>query len=522
MIKTLKKSLFIDLTYSANSFLYLLQKLPVFQDLLTDDIYKSEGLKRIIRFIMIIKDIIKSLGLKFFYFMMIYLVCEQFFPTTIVPSSCHVYFFLTITGMFINNKLLNVGKKDYFAISLFRMDATKYFRSHIFWNQFCNLFLNGLCIFIFFNFLLRVSFFLCIVLLLLSFFIRPIGELFHLQYFKKHQYFWYSHTNIYFLVLLSGIILCLLPFIHIWIPFSMIEIITIITILLGSISLYVLWNEKKMKLVYKKIFQIMDVMNQKNDKDYYKQAMVNVRDKDKKIDEKKLKNKKGYDFFNTIFFERHKEILNRSAKKYSFIIFMIYLVLGYLVVTNKSVSKDILNFYQHHIGWFVIIMYFINRGAIITQAMFFNCDHAMLTYNDYREPRNLLGIFKQRLLTVTRVNLIPALVVALGNSIILLLLGQDWILCITMMIFILSLSVFFSVHYLVIYYLLQPFNKDLEVKKFSYSFATLATYLVSYLMIDVDINAMLLSSIGIVVTISYMIISLYLVYRLAPKTFKLN
>ena len=141
MIKTLKKSLFIDLTYSANSFLYLLQKLPVFQDLLTDDIYKSEGLKRIIRFIMIIKDIIKSLGLKFFYFMMIYLVCEQFFPTTIVPSSCHVYFFLTITGMFINNKLLNVGKKDYFAISLFRMDATKYFRSHIFWNQFCNLFL---------------------------------------------------------------------------------------------------------------------------------------------------------------------------------------------------------------------------------------------------------------------------------------------------------------------------------------------------------------------------------------------
>ena len=50
MINILHKTLQIDIAYSVNSFIYVLRRLPIFKDLITDDIYKSKTIKRIIGF----------------------------------------------------------------------------------------------------------------------------------------------------------------------------------------------------------------------------------------------------------------------------------------------------------------------------------------------------------------------------------------------------------------------------------------------------------------------------------------
>ena len=47
MINVLKKTLQIDYAYSVNSFIYVLQRLPIFSDLLTKDAYSSKLLKNI-------------------------------------------------------------------------------------------------------------------------------------------------------------------------------------------------------------------------------------------------------------------------------------------------------------------------------------------------------------------------------------------------------------------------------------------------------------------------------------------
>ena len=91
MIKTLKKSLDIDLTYSANSLIFIIRKIPILNDLITDDIYKSYGLKRLIRYIMIIINIFKKAILKFFYFMIIFMITYQLFFENIIESSYHRY-----------------------------------------------------------------------------------------------------------------------------------------------------------------------------------------------------------------------------------------------------------------------------------------------------------------------------------------------------------------------------------------------------------------------------------------------
>ena len=41
----------------------------------------------------------------------------------------------------------------------------------------------------------------------------------------------------------------------------------------------------------------------------------------------------------------------------------------------------------------LFIMYFINRGASFTQALFMNCDHSLLTYTFYRKPNAILELF---------------------------------------------------------------------------------------------------------------------------------
>ena len=135
----------------------------------------------------------------------------------------------------------------------------------------------------------------------------------------------------------------------------------------------------------------------------------------------------------------------------------------------------------------------------------------------------LLELFKKRLITVVKVNLLPALVIGIGNIILLTISKNEYsiLTMLTTFTFILSLSIFFSVHYLVIYYLLQPYNQNMELKKASYTIVTLITYVLTYILTDLVLTSELLSIFGILFVVIYVIISLLLVYKIAPRTFKL-
>lgn len=522
MFKTLKTTLDIDIAYSVNSFIYVLRKLPIFGDLLTDDAYSSTLLKKVVSIIGLFLSFTKALIFKAIYYFIIFAISKTLFPTSVTKSFFHIYFFLTLIGLFINNKLLATSKKKYFSLILFNMDATKFFRANILWNSIISIILNSICLFSI-NIVLEGPIESIVILILYTTFIRFVGEALNIIFYKKYNYIWYSNTTLYFTILITLLLLCFLPYLKICLSLETITIITLIVIILGIASLIYLFTIKDYKLIYKKLSQITNVMDSKNEKDYLKQAMVSVSQKDQVISSKKVQGKKGYDLFNTIFFERHREILLQSAKKYSLVFLGIYLILFYLVITQNNYANSIGLFLKNKLSWFVIIMFFINRGSIITQAMFFNCDHAMLRYNFYREPSVILGLFKKRLLTVIKVNLLPASVIALGN-VILLIFAKDFSILqlVSTFLFIIFLSIFFSVHYLVIYYLLQPFNKEMEIKKASYSFVTLITYIVSYALSDLVINSTIFSLLGLLFTIIYITIALILVSKLAPKTFRIN
>ena len=171
----------------------------------------------------------------------------------------------------------------------------------------------------------------------------------------------------------------------------------------------------------------------------------------------------------------------------------------------------------------MFVMYLINRGDSITKAMFINCDKAMLHYSFYRKGKTILEMFSLRLKSLVAINIRPAIVLAIGLSLLYALSGgtSQVLEYVVIIVTILCLSVFYSVHYLVMYYLLQPFNEQLEMKSPIYQAVMGMTYLVAY-MFTIEISSIYFGVIVIGITIVYCIVSLLLVYYFAPKTFRLK
>ena len=172
----------------------------------------------------------------------------------------------------------------------------------------------------------------------------------------------------------------------------------------------------------------------------------------------------------------------------------------------------------------IYLMFILNNGTIITQAMFINCDHSMLTYKFYRTKKAIIGLFKERLKTLIRINTMPSLVIALALPILLFATGgtDNYINYIVLFVSIMAMSVFFSTHYLVLYYLIQPYNIESEMKSATYGIAIGVTSMGFYTLMRMQLSTIVFGSIITAFAIIYIFVSLILVYKYAPKTFKIR
>ena len=174
--------------------------------------------------------------------------------------------------------------------------------------------------------------------------------------------------------------------------------------------------------------------------------------------------------------------------------------------------------------YFVFIMYAINRGTNFTQALFMNCDHSLLTYSFYKQPKFVLKLFQIRLREIIKINLLPAAMIGVGLAVLLYASGgtDNPLNYGILIISILCMSMFFSVHYLTIYYLLQPYNISTEIKSGTYQLVLSATYLVCFFMMRWKMPIFLFGLMAIAFCVVYCVIACILIYRFAPKTFRLR
>ncbi len=524
MIKSFITSFKLKNTYRANSIIYSIKQFPIINKILPNSLYKNKGLKIFANIISILLEIIFTFIGKFLYVWLVIFSMLAIYSVEKNDLFLHIFLFLTIGGAFMNTYMLNPTKDKYYAIVLMNFDAKKYGLSNYYY-QLLRIIIGFMPFTVLFGLIINIPLWLCI---LLPFFVVAV-KLIVMNYciwdYKKTKKA--KNENIPTAIVWSIIAICVLlayglPALNIVINQTIFLIVFVVAIIFGIYSIFIINSFKDYRKMYKQILTETNVYAMENNTGV--KAMKDNSLKQIELDNGYISNKTGFAFFHELFVKRHSKILTKAVKKQAVIILLIFAILFIAIKINPIIAGKINRITLVYLPYFVFIMYCINRSSSVTQAMFMNCDHSMLTYRIYRTPKVILGIFRERLKTLIIINLLPALLIGFGLATLLYLSGgtDNPINYLVIIVSIIAMSIFFSVHYLVMYYLLQPYNASTEMKSSTYKVVQGLTYFVAYFFIGVKIPTLYFGIAMIIFCIGYSLISLVLAYKYAPKTFKLR
>ncbi|HFI0632512.1 TPA: hypothetical protein ACGO4G_001079 [Streptococcus suis] len=235
---------------------------------------------------------------------------------------------------------------------------------------------------------------------------------------------------------------------------------------------------------------------------------------------KDLSHLSGMTYLNALLFDRYKKVLYKKVRDWVLAVVVILAALEgirYFLEPFTFTEDYLLQF----LPLSFMIMYVASSGKVVAQMVFVNCDISMLHYPFYREAKTIIAGFNYRFLQTCKLNLIFATSLFL---VILILwrfaLSLETILLTALLL--LSLTALFSFHDLFIYYILQPFTKDMEVVNPVYKFLSGALYWVAYLNTQLDLGSHLYILLISLAMIAYVSIGYWILLKKAPQTFRLK
>jgi len=522
MIETFLTSFRLKNTYRANGIIYSLKSIPVINGLLPVSLYGSPGLKRFANFVSILWELVSMFLDKLFYMFILIFLLKDSMKTSSANSFMHIFFFMTIAGGFLNTQIFRPTRDKYYAIFLLRMNAREYTLSNYFYFLLKTV-VGFLPATLLLGLLSGVDLAICLMMPLFVVSVKLIFSALALHSYARTGHA--KNENQLNPVSLVGIAVSsaaayLPPFLGYAMNGAVFLALFVISAIIAVFSfLYVLKFPEYRRICKELLTADSFAMNRKD-----MATRATQKSLQKKIDLKATSSKSGYQYFNDLFVKRHSNLLTKSAKNIT-LISLAALAFSIMACFLLQGAKPIINgMMLTFLPYFLFVMYFINRGKVITQAMFMNCDHSMLAYRFYRQPRAILLLFTERLKSILLINLMPASVIALGLPFLLWFTGgtDNALNYVLLFVSIIAMSVFFSVHNMVLYYLLQPYNINLEMKSGTFAIVNSFTYIVCYLAIGKEVPTLIFGTLISVFCIVYIAVALLLAYRLAPKTFKLR
>ena len=519
----------ISFAQTINMWIYYIKRLPLLGKHIPETLYKSTGSKTVLANIIRVLTFIFGFAKKYLY-MFIIVVLPAIFISEVtdinnIDIKFHIFFFLNfIMGSLINNKFASDITKDFCMVNLMRINAKEYYLSKMIFS-----YIKDFIYFLFPMMLLGCTFLQALVITLefVAFRIIAQGFLLLVSSTKKKPIFTNGLYSI-LLILIPSIMAYGLHFLGITFKIKelLLYIPSIIVILVLAISsLYYLFKSNKYSLVSKTIISREDTNNINM---LTSEATFNdVKLDEKKINSKNLKKDKykdkiGMEYLNLKFLERHKKVLINPVKLRVYIIAILSLIAIIVTIFFSEINNKISEFILSSSGILVFVLYCISIGEKTTRAFFFNCDNSLLRYKFYKEPKVILSNFKSRLKITLMLNSIPAVTLAIGMLLTLIFSRGDIIRFIPIFISIITLAGFFSIHYLCLYYNIQPYTSQLTIKSPIYKIASFIVYIVSYQCLQVRTKSILFTMAIIIITIAYTLIAIVAIYKYAPKRFKLH
>lgn len=525
MLKTLRLSFALKNTYRVNSILYAIRQIPLLKKIIPSTVYQMQGFKIFANILSVIWEIAMVFLGKLLYFLLMIVLPAAIFDVSTEDGArffLHLLFLLSIIGAAANTYMFNPTKDKYYAMILLRMNAREYTLINYFYAILKVLVGFTLCAFAF-GLPMGMSVRQC---LLVPFYVAGVkmtcaaGTL--IDYEKQGTVNSENKLSkfVWILVLLLLGAAYGLPAVGYMIPETVSVIGMCTGILLGLVSMYKILTFAHYRSMYKEL--LVDAVVDTS------AAVQNVQAEQSRnkisTDEGINSSRKGFEYLNELFIKRHQKLLWKSVKRITVIVLV--LLAGVLLTLQfvPEIKSDLNGVLLNCLPYMVFVMYAINRGTGFTQALFMNCDHSLLTYSFYKQPKNILKLFWIRLREIIKVNLLPASVIGAGLAFLLFVTGgtDNPLNYVVLFVSVTALSIFFSVHYLTLYYLLQPYNAGTEIKSGTYKVMTSITYIVCYMMLQVKMPTLLFGMAAIAFCVLYCIVASVLVYGLAPRTFRIR
>lgn len=523
MLNTFMISFRLRNTYKANGVIWALKGIPLIRKLLPSSLYASRALKLFAHIMGGICEFLFAFLGKALYLMLIWMQLTVI-QANAPDSFAHMLIFTTLIGGFLNTHIFDPTKDKFYAIFIMRMDAKRYTLTS--YGYFLLKMLVGFLGFsLLFGTLAGASVLTCLSIPIYVVCVKLCFTALSLDDCKKQSKA-YNENKFVPLVWVSAAVLlglAALPYFGFALPQMILWILTAALLLPAAFALRYILRFDAYRPIYKELLKPENYAGGTGN-GAAGAAQQLAMQKKMTADFSQTSNKSGYKYFNELFMKRHARLLTRSAKRITIGAAVFFALSALALYLFPDARADINKLCMNYLPYFLFVMYLINRGRTITQAMFMNCDHSMLAYRFYRQPKALLTLFVERLKYVILINLMPAAVIALGLPMLLYITGgtTEPLNYAVLFVSIIAMSIFFSVHSMVLYYLLQPYNVNLESKSATYGILNWVTYMVSYLAIRVQLPTLYFGAAISAFCILYAASAFILAYRLAPKTFRLR
>lgn len=522
MNKTLKISFSLSNTYKTNTVLFSLKQIPLLKKLFPTEIYKVRGLKVFANIIAVFWEIISAFLGKFLYLFIIVQGMDIFYKS--LPARelfLQILLLLTMIGSFMNTHLFNPEKDKYYAMFLMRMDAREY--TLVNYAYYLIKVVIGFLPFILL-FGRSLPLWLCLLLPFCIAGMKLFAAALILWDYEKEGKGYNENKLSKFRWLAIALLLalaCALPAIGFILPYAVSALVFLLCIPMGAAGGRKLLHFRDYRTINRELLsEFAGQMDPLEKKKIVKETNEKAISTDKTISS----NRRGFEYLNELFIKRHRKILWNSTKKISYACILLLMGALLAIFLRPDLKTGANEFIMQWLPYFVFIMYGLNRGTGFTQALFMNCDHSLLTYPFYKQSKSILLLFQIRLREIVKINAVPALIIGFGLALLLYATGgtDNPLNYPVLIVSLLCVSIFFSIHYLTIYYLLQPYNAGTEVKSATYKIIMLATYLVCFFLMKIRMPILTFGLMTIAFSVLYSIAASILVYRLAPKTFKIR
>lgn len=541
MINTIIQGRMLVFVQQVNVLLYYVRKLPFVGEKIPYRLYGETDIKKAIGAIPVVFSVIGAFVGTFLYFLLMIKLPANWIQgfwekegIFVDQKAVMVYLFLIFSflpGSFLVSNLTEGAKKDYVLLHVMRIPAVQYYRS--------KMVLKGvkdtICFLVpllWFGFGAESALFVVSL-----FFTRYIGHAGILQHYrhsekKGKKVFWKSLGKTF---LMFGIILALGYGVAAAVPrlffdrYVMAEVVVFLSFtLVGMFCFSKVWKYGGYTIFAKKMVSLKDFLEQDDAVKEARAADVQIQDKDiskEELRSRKYEEKEGYDYLNAIFFERHKRIVSRAVKSRIIIILAVGLIGAVaLLFVGEQMKQKTFEAMTQMMPVMVFVMYLESTGGRICKAMFFNCDISLLKYGYYREADAILKNFKIRLRKLLMLDAVPAAIICGMILLWTLLCGEIlsvWKV-IPLMAGSLLLFAFFCLFHLFMYYITQPYTEEKTVKSPIFSVVNALVYFGCYLCLQIQTGSWLFTLGVLAVTIIFIPLSYFCVFRFAPKTFKIR